>query len=346
MLRRAAEPLAFLSLATALHAAVWIGLPGGGREGSAPAGGDGAGAVTLAASPALTARVAEWRQAPAVAQAAPVVAAPGPVAAAMPRRPQADAPPVLASPAVPPVATAPDRPLAPVPDPSVLLPAPATPVMAPTALSIPSPASPSAPPAPRADGPAHRPAPGALAAPAPGAPPAPETAPAEQPPPRIVAQTAPPGQTRPAPRPNPRPDPRPAPPPAPAALAAGQGAAPVAGARGSQVAAPGAGSAGAGALSAGQRAALLADWAGAIRARVERRKAYPRAARASGTVLLRLTVAADGTLLASGVAEASGHAALDRAALDALSRAGRLPAAPAGFDRARQVFTLPLRFAP
>jgi len=159
-----------------------------------------------------------------------------------------------------------------------------------------------------------------------------------------------PARHGPPPGPNPgQPRPRPAPPPAPAALAAGQGAAPVAGARGSQVAAPGAGSAGAGALSAGQRAALLADWAGAIRARVERRKAYPRAARAaraSGTVLLRLTVAADGTLLASGVAEASGHAALDRAALDALSRAGRLPAAPAGFDRARQVFTLPLRFAP
>ncbi|MCR9152429.1 MAG: energy transducer TonB, partial [Rhodobacteraceae bacterium] len=127
------------------------------------------------------------------------------------------------------------------------------------------------------------------------------------------------------------------------------GTVPVAGARGAEVAAPGAGNAGAGALSEGARAALLADWAGAIRARVERRKAYPRAARAAratGTVLLRMTVAADGTLLSAGVAQPSGHAALDRAALEALSGAGRLPAAPAGLDRARQVFTLPLRFAP
>ncbi|MCR9150647.1 MAG: hypothetical protein NXH83_10765, partial [Rhodobacteraceae bacterium] len=146
MLRRAAEPLAFLTLATALHAAVWIGLPGGGREGAAPAGGDGAGAVTLAASPALAARLADWRQAPEVAPAV-LAAAPVPITPAdPPRLPQADPPPVFAAPAIPVAAAAPDRPLAPVPDPSVLLPAPATPAIAP--------ARPPKPPMPSRAGPA------------------------------------------------------------------------------------------------------------------------------------------------------------------------------------------------
>jgi protein TonB len=99
-------------------------------------------------------------------------------------------------------------------------------------------------------------------------------------------------------------------------------------------------------LNAEKQASLIGDWAGKIRARVERRKAYPRAAVAgglSGTVTLRLRVDADGRMIAVAVAKSSGHALLDAAALEAVRRAGAMPKAPKGIT-GEQAFNLPLTF--
>lgn len=92
---------------------------------------------------------------------------------------------------------------------------------------------------------------------------------------------------------------------------------------------------------------LQAGWGAAIRKKIERRKAYPKAAAgAAGRVILRMTVAQNGRLLALVLAGTSGNAALDRAAVAAVERAGRLPAAPKGLQLDQHVFTLPMDFSP
>ncbi|MBD3765824.1 MAG: TonB family protein [Rhodobacterales bacterium] len=94
------------------------------------------------------------------------------------------------------------------------------------------------------------------------------------------------------------------------------------------------------------QADLAASWGATIRARVERRRIYPPAARgAQGTVVLRLTVARDGRLIAADLARGSGNGALDDAALQAARRAGRFPAAPAALTGAQFRFDLPMTFA-
>ncbi len=81
------------------------------------------------------------------------------------------------------------------------------------------------------------------------------------------------------------------------------------------------GAAGGGSIAGGSPTAE--DPVGALAARivaaVEARKVYPEAARRRGTegaVLLRLSIAEDGSLLAAKLAETSGSALLDRSALD------------------------------
>lgn len=99
-------------------------------------------------------------------------------------------------------------------------------------------------------------------------------------------------------------------------------------------------------LSRARENDLRASWGGQIRARIERRKTYPSSAgRAQGVVTVRLTVQRTGRLASVSVARSSGNAALDRAALQAVRRAGRFPAAPRGLGRASYSFTLPIRFA-
>ncbi len=123
--------------------------------------------------------------------------------------------------------------------------------------------------------------------------------------------------------------------------ASGSGAAPTAGAASMAPQGPGA------AAEAAQTS-QMADWAARIRARVERRKSYPRAAQAqrlTGTVTLSLSVGADGALLGFAVIKSSGYAVLDEAALAALRGAGKLPPAPKGLERARYAFTLPVTFS-
>lgn len=110
----------------------------------------------------------------------------------------------------------------------------------------------------------------------------------------------------------------------------------------------------AGAAQAGQaatqtaaaRQSAMAEWGGVIRSRIERRKSYPRAAgRAGGTVRVAIRVGADGGLQGLGIAQSSGNAALDQAALSAVQRAGRFPAAPAAVGGGVHSFTLPMTFS-
>lgn len=171
--------------------------------------------------------------------------------------------------------------------------------------------------------------------------------------PPVVQQAAPapPAQVPPLaasirPRPRPEPDrtpaidptdnPKPSAPARPAQMAAGSG-------RGT---AAGEGATGASAtLSQAKADDLRARWGAEIRARIERRKAYPAAAgRASGRVTVRLSVSPAGKLLDVAVASSSGNAALDAAALRAVTAAGRFPKAPSGLADPGYNFTLPISF--
>lgn len=141
-------------------------------------------------------------------------------------------------------------------------------------------------------------------------------------------------QTRDTPRPRARPVPQRAAPQtagAPrASRAAGQGAQPQSGA--------GRAAAQSGAAS---DAGLLAQWGGGIRAAIQRGQRAPGTT-ARGSVNLRLQVNADGGLVSVGIAQGSGHPALDQAALRAVQRA-RLPRAPSGITGTHH-FNLPLTY--
>lgn len=76
-----------------------------------------------------------------------------------------------------------------------------------------------------------------------------------------------------------------------------------------------------------QAAALKQQVVGRIRSLLARYFTYPPRARREGwqgVVLLRFRINSDGTIAAMGVAHSSGHALLDRAALGALGKVGRL----------------------
>lgn len=183
------------------------------------------------------------------------------------------------------------------------------------------------------------PAPAVEVAPAPPA--APELAlpiPLADAPPVALAAPEPPPKPKAEPKAAPKP-PKPAKPApkaggAPQLRAAGEGGGAVAGQNGS---------ASEGTLSPGERRSALKEWGAKIRAKVERSRRQP-ASGGSGRVVLALTVARDGRLVAASIAESSGNAALDAAALQAARSAGRFAAAPRKLTEASYPFTLPLLF--
>jgi protein TonB len=78
---------------------------------------------------------------------------------------------------------------------------------------------------------------------------------------------------------------------------------------------------------------------------VERHKHYPVAAGdARGTVGVALSLGRDGHLVAANVAQSSGVAALDLAAVAAVQAAAPFPAAPDALRAARYGFTLRVKF--
>ncbi|MCU0910748.1 MAG: TonB family protein [Rhodobacteraceae bacterium] len=285
MMRRGVEALAFLGLASAVHAGVWIGFGGdGGAESGAGAG--GAAPLTLAAAdPGMAALVARWDTPPAVAPADPGQSR----TARAPSAP--DSPPGV-----------------PVGDSAVTRPAVApSPLVAPAAL-------PSAAPDRTPDA--------AMA----------ETAPAADP---VRPRPRPPATDRSAAAEEragradaPGPD-------APAQRAEGTGDRRSAGQQGQGAAR---------AAPAGTLRALEREWGAAILSRIARRQHYPAGDHGSGTARVSLTVGRDGRLQGVGLAASSGSAALDRAALEAVRRAGRFPPAPAELDKASYVFAVPMTF--
>jgi protein TonB len=305
-MKRLLEPLVFLGLATAVHAGVWIGFGGGGGAPAGGGAGSGAALVLEAASAETVAMVRRWQAPPEIAAGLVMPAAPA----------LAEAPALLVPPA----------PEAPVPAPAVpRLEAPGARVLADVPPS--ADAFASAPPVAEASPPTPSP-------PDPGAPVPPALA--EEPPDaEAVASAPPPDAVRPRPRPEPQ------------ALRPPEAAAPPAPAQPprSSAATPGPGGGGqAGQTAPGRLRAAEAEWGATILARIARQQRYPAGEHGSGTARVALTVGRDGRLRDVRLAASSGSPALDRAALEAVRRAGRFPAAPAELDKGSYVFAVPMTF--
>ncbi|WP_322867173.1 TonB family protein [Aquicoccus sp. G2-2] len=97
-------------------------------------------------------------------------------------------------------------------------------------------------------------------------------------------------------------------------------------------------------LSKGAQTRLIAEWGSKVRNRILRGKRYPRNTRGSGTVRLLIAVAPSGQLLSARIVRSSGMQSFDKAALDAVRRAGRFPRAPKGLSKSSYAFTLNMRF--
>lgn len=96
-------------------------------------------------------------------------------------------------------------------------------------------------------------------------------------------------------------------------------------------------------ISAGQAKKLTADWGAKVRARINRKVALP-ADSAPGTVKVRLELAPSGQLLSVAVAQSSGQATLDAAAIKAVKSAAPFARAPKGLTKASYSFSLPITF--
>ena len=317
------EKLLFAGLAAGLHVLAFAAVPGGGMQ-SRGAGGDRL--VTLqGATPQLSAMVADW-EAPPERAATPELAA---LARPTDQQRALDLPQVARPNRPTAQVVRPDRPRAPVdPGPVPLaLPHPAAPLANAPALASVAADSEAAPLAPEAPAP--------IAVSRPTATMKPATPAAPSPPDLSEAREA---AARPAPaKPEARPQrqARPSTAAAPAQKAAGSGGAKQAGT---------AGRADTATLSTGQRRSLMNDWGARIRTRIERRKQHPRGVRGGGRVVLNLQVGRNGTLRSVAVRQSSGNAKLDAAAVRAVRRAGRFPAAPDGLKDAVYRFSLPIRF--
>jgi len=316
-----AEKALFGALAAGLHVLAFASVPGGGAESR---GAEGEQLVSLqGATPRLSAMVSDW-------SAPPEVARDPQVAALVP-------PPDRAPAMDPPQVDRVNRPAVPVARPNMPRVA-----VAPSSVpqTLPRPALPEAPallPAPSLGGASAS----AQVAPAPPAVPRPTAtgkpdAPAAPSPPDLARVTEPAAAPAPAkPKARPQRQARESSAAAPAQRASGSGGAAQAGIGGRAETAT---------LRAGQRRSLMASWGAGIRTRIERRKQQPRGLHGGGRVVLDLQVGRTGELRAVAVRQSSGNADLDAAALRAVRRAGRFPAAPEGLTDPVYRFSLPIRF--
>lgn len=90
------------------------------------------------------------------------------------------------------------------------------------------------------------------------------------------------------------------------------------------------------------------QYVAAIMRQLNRHKTYARElkkARIEGTVVIQFTIDREGRLLASGVKQTSGHAELDRAAMDMLARANPLPAIPDFMNRDELALAIPVEYS-
>ncbi|MBS0241398.1 MAG: energy transducer TonB [Proteobacteria bacterium] len=88
-------------------------------------------------------------------------------------------------------------------------------------------------------------------------------------------------------------------------------------------------------------------WYRAIAMHLERYKRYPAAAsamRSTGTVQIAFVIDREGTVRGARIAQSSGSDILDAAALDLLSRAGKLPVAPSEISGSQFQLAVPIVF--
>ncbi|MDF1727894.1 MAG: TonB family protein [Sulfitobacter sp.] len=340
---RVVEFVAFLGVAAALHGGLWVGFAPPGQE-SEGAGGEAI--VSLAASNgAMTELVADWTRPIDVLQQVPDVSPPLEATETLPRVAPARTDTTPARSAAPdPVAVAKAENL-----PLVESASPRSVVTARLADSLPQmPAAPQ--PAGGSQSPQLSP-PTPMEAPRMAAlPEALRAAPTETLP-QVDGESARSPILDRAPQASHRPEARPQPRPAAKAQAPREPQKPAARAQSAQKAAGGNGGKSAGqkpvpqqaSLSKAQRNSLMAGWGAAIRNQVERRKRYPAGTRASGTTVLRISVARTGRLAGVSIVRSSGDRLLDQAAVRAVQRA-RYPAAPKGLTSAQYPFNLPIAF--
>ena len=82
----------------------------------------------------------------------------------------------------------------------------------------------------------------------------------------------------------------------------------------------------------GNDASQLAAWSAAIQSRIARQQRYPRGDHGEGRVRVAMVITRSGALTEVGIAQSSGRAALDRAAIQAVRRAAPFPPAPLGLS--------------
>lgn len=318
-----AEKLLFAALAAGLHVLAFAAVPEGGAQ-SRGTGGEHL--VTLqGATPQLASMVADWEAPPEVA-ASPDLAA---LARAPEQQTALDLPQLDRPDRPAPQVARPDRPRVPVDPRPVPPPMPRTAPPLADAPALPSVVADSgaAPLAPEAPAPVAVSRPTATMKPAtPAAPSTPELSEARE-------TAALPAPAKPEARPQRQT--RPSAAAAPAQKSAGSGGAKQAGTGGRADTAT---------LSTGQRRSLMNTWGARIRTRIERRKQHPRGVRGGGRVVLNLQVGRNGDLKSVAVRQSSGNAQLDAAAVRAVRRAGRFPAAPDGLRDPVYRFSLPIRF--
>jgi protein TonB len=104
-------------------------------------------------------------------------------------------------------------------------------------------------------------------------------------------------------------------------------------------------SAGQGGSNGGDGTADTASWERQVSRRLAGALRYPRAANGErGEVVVRFTVAAQGSASGLQVVRSSGNAVLDQAALETVSRAAPFPPIPSGAGFASKTFDFPLGF--
>lgn len=90
----------------------------------------------------------------------------------------------------------------------------------------------------------------------------------------------------------------------------------------------------------------MPEYLAGVRTRIEAAREYPAMARQmalQGTVVLRVVIAGDGSLTSVQVSASSGHASLDKAAMNAVRRASPFRA-PAGYGLGQVSIEVPLVF--
>lgn len=96
----------------------------------------------------------------------------------------------------------------------------------------------------------------------------------------------------------------------------------------------------------GRNAKLKSVWGAKIRARIEHYKRYPRGVKATGTVVVEITVSREGRLVSYRIRSSSGSAELDNAALGSVTRAKKFPKAPKKLAGNTFRFNVPMKLGP